>query len=243
MCGRYALVTPADVLARLLDITGDSAGLVWSPRRNIAPTQMAPVVRTDPASGERQLALLRWGLIPGWVQDPQIGARLINARSESAAQKRAFRSAFRSRRCIVPADGFFEWRPVGRQKQPYFIYGGDGRPLAMAGLWERWSDQAGQTIESFTILTTEANRTMRALHDRMPVILPLEAVSRWLDPTRAEGDELQSLLEPASDALLRMHPVSRRVNSPFNDDPALLEPHEALDEVPADVSSPQLRLF
>jgi len=198
------------------------------PRFNIAPTQDAPVVRqrTEPKR-ERTLQFLRWGLIPSWAEDIKIGARLINARGETVAAKPSFRSAFRKRRCLVPADGFYEWRADGKAKQPYLIARRDGASFAFAGLWERWTPKEKPAepafIDSYTIVTTEANTLLKPLHERMPVILAPEHYASWLDPEAAEAD-LLALLRPAPEELLHYFPVSRRVNAARVDVPELIEP-------------------
>jgi len=220
MCGRYLLKSPVDALKRAFGFV-EQPNLM--PRYNIAPTQDAPVVRQrrEP-KGERTLQMLRWGLIPSWAKDTKMGAKLINARSESVAEKPSFRSAFRRRRCLVPADGFYEWRAEGTHKQPYLIARRDRAPFALAGLWERWTPQKGDAIDSFTIVTTEANALLRPLHQRMPVILAPEDYGRWLDPDAVEGDLLQ-LLKPAPEEWLGYAPVSARVNAASVDDAALIE--------------------
>jgi putative SOS response-associated peptidase YedK len=226
MCGRYLLTTPSEALARLFSFI-ERPNL--PPRYNIAPTQDAPVVRQrrDPP-GERSLQTLRWGLVPPWSEGPKFGSPLINARAESLAEKASFRTAFRRRRCLVPADGFYEWRGAGADKEPYLITRSDGAPFAFAGLWERWTPPeraAGSppAVDSFAIITTEANDFLRPLHARMPVILPQESYARWLDPD-AEPADLAPLLAPAPNALLRYVPIGRAVNSVRNDGSELIAP-------------------
>src|SRR5262245_35107324 len=175
MCGRFTLATSRAQLADLFRLAG---GPELPLRYNIAPTQPVPVVRA--AGDGRALALARWGLIPRWATDPAIGNRLINARSETVAEKPSFRDAFRKRRCLIPATGFYEWAKTAGGKQPYHFRLLDGRPFAFAGLWERW-DRGGEPVESCTILTTAANAVVRPVHERMPVILPAEAFAAWLD--------------------------------------------------------------
>jgi putative SOS response-associated peptidase YedK len=191
-------------------------------RYNIAPTQEIAAVRITPDSGQRELAMLKWGLVPAWADDPKTGAHWINARCETAAEKPAFRSAFRQRRCLVPADGFFEWRTEGKRKLPHYITLADGGLFAMAGLWERWHRE-GQTIESCTILTTDANDLVRPLHDRMPVILPPEFYDHWLDPRVHDPEELKSLLRCFPAERMAVLPVDPAVNSPANDDPRCIQ--------------------
>ncbi len=219
MCGRYALATPVDELQRRF---GFAERPNLAPSYNIAPTQAAPVVRRRPDAGGRELALLRWGLVPAWSEGPDQRFSMINARAETVATKPAYRAAFRQRRCLVPADGFFEWRKLDGRKQPYFIRLGSGEPMAFAGLWERWTSRDGrEAIESFTIIVTDANERLRPIHDRMPVIVAPEDHERWLDPGAADGREL---LKPCPPDWLEAYPVGTRVSSPRNDDPGLLEP-------------------
>jgi putative SOS response-associated peptidase YedK len=226
MCGRYVLTSPAEALRRLFDFV-EQPNL--APRINIAPTQEAPVIRQrrEPA-GERTLRALRWGLVPPWAESLSGGAKLINARSETVAETRAFRTAFRRRRCLVPANGFYEWRPGDTTKQPYLIARPDGAPFAFAGLWERWTPTAGgddsperSYIDSFTIVTTAANRALASLHHRQPVILAQGDHAAWLDPD-AESAALLALLKPAPEDFLTYVPVDQRINNFRNDEPALL---------------------
>ena len=223
MCGRYVLKSSPQRLREVFGIEGpDTAhSEEWRPRYNLAPMQKAPIVRL--VEGRRHLDLLQWGLIPSWAQDPALGNRLINARSETAAEKPAFRAAFKSRRCIVPADGFYEWQQQPSGKQPFYIHRPDGQLLAMAGLWEHWMPPgATEPLLTFAILTTEANDLMRPLHDRMPVVLQEEDVARWLDPT-AKPVDLQALMRPLGDSALDPYPVGKAVGNVRNDVPALLE--------------------
>lgn len=226
MCGRYVLTQPAEVLDEYFEVSPEAAPeaaeavSAFGPRYNIAPTQEAPIVRAD---GERRtLSLARWGLVPYWAEDAKIGNRLINARSETAGSKPAFREALRRRRCLVPADGFYEWKKVGKSRQPYLFRPRDGHPLGLAGLWERWHD-GPLTLESFTLLTTEANETLEPIHDRMPVILPPASFARWLDPANENPEELVPLLAPCPADLLESLPVSTLVNDPTNEGAALID--------------------
>jgi len=194
------------------------------PRYNIAPTQETLVVRRLPESTSREAARLRWGLIPSWAKDSAIGSRLINARSESAAEKPAFRRAFRQRRCLVPTDGFYEWQHGGARRQPFLIRLLKPKPFALGGLWETWTNPAGETLETFTILTTAANDVVRPLHDRMPVILDPRSFDLWLDPALRDPERLKPLLRPfPADALVAV-PVSPMVNDPHNEGAQCLEP-------------------
>jgi len=217
MCGRYAITTDPEVLASLLGLA-EVRG--FDVRYNLAPTQLAPVARLG-EDGALRLEPLRWGLVPAWSKDASIGARTINARAETAAEKPSFRSAWKQRRCIVPASWFYEWQRVGTQKVPLRIERRDGEPLTFAGLWERWKGSAeAPGFESFTILTTAANGTLAPLHDRMPVVLPdADARHRWLD---LERDGAAALMSPAPDDLLQYHQVSTRVNNVRNEGPSIL---------------------
>ena len=218
MCGRFALYTPQEAVVRLFRLD-DAAPL--SPRYNIAPTQPVLAVRADEPAG-REARMLRWGLVPFWAKDTGIGSRMINARGETIAEKPAFRQAFRRRRCLIPADGFYEWQKVPGGKQPWFISARDEVPLAFAGLWERWDNRGTEDpVESCTIVTTAANATLAPLHDRMPVILGADAWDSWLAADTPSAT-LLDLLRPAANDLLAARPVSRRVNSPANDGPDLV---------------------
>jgi putative SOS response-associated peptidase YedK len=199
----------------------------WSPRYNISPTQQVAVIRKIQEG--RALSLMKWGLVPAWSKDPKKGPPLINARSESIATKPSFRDAFRKRRCLIPADGFYEWKATGTKvKQPYHIRFEDGRPFAFAGLWEHWGE-GENAIDSCTIITTEANDQMRTLHERMPVILQPEDYERWLDPNQKSTSALEALLVPFEPEPLTLHAVNTLVNSPRNDTPACLsEPDKSL---------------
>jgi putative SOS response-associated peptidase YedK len=215
MCGRYSLTTPVEALRSLFHFEQRPN---LGPRYNIAPTQDAPVVIED---NGRRLVTMRWGLVPFFAKDPGIGNRLINARSETAARLPAFRAAFRRRRCLVPADGFYEWRKDGKTKQPFRIVRKDHGPFAMAGLWERWDRDGGEgELLSFTILTTDANALVAPLHDRMPVILPEAGHAAWLDP----AEDAAPLLVPHAGDDLEAYPVARHVGNPRHDDPTCIEP-------------------
>lgn len=226
MCGRFVLTTPAEALRQAFGFV-EQPNL--EPRYNIAPTQDVPVIRQrrNPA-GERTIQMLRWGLVPPWAASLAGGARMINARAETITEKPAFRAAFLRRRCLIPADGFYEWRPGDAKKQPYRIAARDGAPLAFAGLWERWSPPregngaaVPSHVDSFTIVTTAANRALAPLHHRMPVILAPADYAGWLDPA-AEAPALLALLRSAADDRLHYFPVDRRVNNVRNDDAALI---------------------
>ena len=223
MCGRFTLISPGEVLAEFFELAEVPA---LTPRYNIAPTQPAPVVRVDREHQARQFDWLHWGLVPSWAKDPSIGARMINARAETVADKPAFRSALRYRRCLVVADGFYEWQKVEGQKrkQPHYIRMEGGQPFAFAGLWEHWEGADGSVLESCVIITTDPNELMQKLHNRMPVILRPEDFGRWLDPTIQGGDRVQALLAPCPPDEMKAFPVSTVVNNPSNDAPACVEP-------------------
>ena len=193
---------------------------VGSARYNIAPTQPVIVVND---TGQRQLVVMQWGLVPSWAKDPGIGNRLINARAETIAEKPAFRAALKKRRCLIPADGFYEWQKTGKVKQPVHIVLKTREPFGFAGLWEHWASPDGELL-TCTIITTEVNELLKAVHHRMPVILPREAESVWLDPTIQDPEKLLPLLKPYPSELMEYYPVSRAVNSPANDSPQCIVP-------------------
>ena len=221
MCGRFTLFEADKILSREFGVSGISP---LSPRYNIAPSQPVAAVRAAPAGTGRELALLRWGLIPSWSKDPAIGNRLINARAETAREKPSFRNAFRRHRCLIPASGFYEWLRWERGKQPYFVRMRDGRPFAFAGLWDRWESPDEGAIETCTILTTAANAVLAPIHDRMPVILPPGEYDRWLDPALQDPDSLTPLLVPFPPEEMLAFPVSPRVNAPSTDDEGCIAP-------------------
>lgn len=226
MCGRYMLTSPVEALRQLF-LFEQRPNL--PPRFNIAPTQDVPIVRWNRERTERELALVRWGLVPFWAKDLKIGARMINARAETVATLPAFREAYRQRRCLIPADGFFEWQKVGKARQPFLIKRRDGAPFALAGLWERWRAPGDdKSLHSCTIITTSANELVAPLHDRMPVILAPDDHDRWLD---LESDG-RPVLKPCPAAWLETYPVSPRVNRPQNDDAACIQPLDDTDQDP-----------
>jgi putative SOS response-associated peptidase YedK len=223
MCGRTTLIADARAVADLFDL---AVVPELFPRYNVAPTQSILAVRL--ADGRREAVTLRWGLIPSWSKDSAGAARLINARSETVADKPAFRSAFRKRRCLVPADGFFEWQPQPRGKQPFLFRRPDGGLFAIAGLWENWTAPNGNTFETCALLTTEANAVVRPLHERMPVLVGVGDFERWFNPAAAPGD-LLPLLRSAADDLLTAQPVQPFVNNARHEGPRCVEPlHEPL---------------
>jgi putative SOS response-associated peptidase YedK len=222
MCGRFALFASGEKLAARYPFVNEPQLAL---RYNIAPSQSVAAVRSTAAG--KELVRLRWGLIPSWAKDAKIGYTLINARAETAASKPSFRSAFKQRRCLIPASGFFEWQKQGAgRKKPFFIRPRDGGLFSFAGLWERWHDPEGEELETCTILTTTANELMRLIHERMPVILDPCSEGQWLDP-RTSPDALHSLLVPYSAEWMETRPISLRVNNPKNDDPICIEPMSA----------------
>ncbi|HYH36733.1 MAG TPA: SOS response-associated peptidase [Azospirillum sp.] len=223
MCGRYYISTDADQLARKFGVTGPLPNV--EARYNAAPTQSLPVIRRNPETGERVLSLLRWGLIPVWAKDASIGNRMINARRETVATTAAYRTAFQKRRCLIPADGFFEWKKVAGGKQPYAITT-DAPPFVFAGLWEGWKDPATeQRVHTYTIITGPANAATAEVHDRMPVILPEEHWGAWLG--EVDGADLGAMLQPYPAERTRFWPVSKSVGNVRNDSADLLTPNPA----------------
>ncbi|MFH1266247.1 MAG: SOS response-associated peptidase [Planctomycetota bacterium] len=223
MCGRFTLRAPASVVAAQFGLFEMPP---FAPRFNVAPTQPVAVVRCafDEPKPRRELAWLRWGLIPSWAKDPAIGNRMINARAETAAEKPAYRAAFRQRRCLVVADGFYEWQRLGARKQPYFIRMRDDRPFAFAGLWESWQGPEQGPVESCSLLTTEPNELLEPIHKRMPVILAADDYQQWLDPAVRKPEPLEPLLRSFPAERMIAHPVSTYVNSPARDDPRCIDP-------------------
>ena len=221
MCGRFNLITNGDALVDFFQL---EQGLELTPRYNIAPSQTVPVVRNE-GSG-RHLALHRWGLVPAWAKDPKTGYRMINARAETVAEKPAFRTAFRRRRCLIPATGFYEWKAVQGGKQPYHIRISEGRLFAFAGLWERWTNPEGGILESCTIIVTSANEAVSPIHDRMPVIPDPADYVLWLDPDVDDPVELLPLLRPCPAHWLESYPVTKAMGNPGYDGPECIEPIE-----------------
>lgn len=221
MCGRYSITSPTEAIQRVFKVPERPN---MPPRYNVAPTQAVPAVRLGDDGG-RHLVMLRWGLIPFWTEDESIASRLINARAESASTKPAFRAAFRRRRCLVVADGFYEWKKPekkGAPKQPYRAALKSGEPFGFAGLWERWTNPRDQSeVETCTILTTDANPLLAEIHPRMPVIVAPEDFDIWLD-TSVEADKAEALLKPYPAAEMTAYPVSRAVNKVANDGPELV---------------------
>lgn len=225
MCGRFAFYSPHEAVVRLFGLPDDTPGL--EPQYNVAPTTYVPVVRESPdVAATRRLAMLYWGLVPAWARDKAIGARMINARAETLREKPAFRHAFRRRRGLVPADGYYEWLRLGpRDKRPYFIQPGSGAPFALAALWDTWRDPAsGEPLESCTLVTTNAGASVAHVHDRMPVIIPAAAFAEWLDPHNQDVASLERLFDPAAAGAMVATPVSRRVSDARNQGPQCIEP-------------------
>lgn len=241
MCGRFTIKTPLSDLKDAFDVEEVDPDLLEQPERfNVAPTQAVPVVRAaaeQPA--RRRLSLLRWGLVPSWARDLKSGHRAINARAETVDTTPTFRGAFSRRRCLVLADGFYEWRREGRVRLGHWIRRRDGRPFAMAGLWERWRGPDGALdppLETCTIITTDANEVVAPIHDRMPVILDPEDLARWLDPREVRGGTLEPLLRPCPARLLERVPVGPFVNDARHEGPRCVEPYS---EPPAAAPRPE----
>lgn len=219
MCGRYAITSAPEAIRALFRYRSQPN---FPPRYNVAPTQPVPIVRL--IEGQRQFALVRWGLLPSWVKDPKAFTLLINARGETAKDKPAFRAAMKRRRCLFPADGFYEWKREGMSKRPYFVRAKSGGPIAFAGLWETWTGPNGEELETAAIVTTAANRTLAPIHDRMPVIVPPDGFELWLDCAKVDAETASALIQPAPDNLLQAYEISTAVNRVANDNPALIEP-------------------
>jgi putative SOS response-associated peptidase YedK len=222
MCGRYVITSPAAAIRALF---GYDERADFPPRYNVAPTQPIPVVRL--VDGKRSFALMRWGFIPAWVKEPKTFSLLVNARGESALDKPAFRNAMRRRRCLIPADGFYDW-PPGAPRRPYFVRPKkSGDPIAFAGLWETWTGPNGEEFDTAAIVTTRSNRLLAAIHDRMPVIVAPEAFDLWLDCAKVDATTAAALIAPAPEALLECYEISPAVNRTANDDARLIEPAAA----------------
>ena len=222
MCGRYVITSPAAAIRALF---GYDERPDFPPRYNVAPTQPIPIVRLDEGSDSRKrsFALARWGFLPGWVKDPKTFSLIVNARGEFVLDKPSFRNAMRRRRCLIPADGFYEWRH-GAPRQPYFVRAKSGGPIAFAGLWETWTGPNGEEVDTAAIITTRANRLLAAIHDRMPVIVAPDAFDLWLDCATVDATTAAAMIAPAPEELLECYEVSRAVNGAANDDARLIEP-------------------
>ncbi len=219
MCGRYTITSAPEAIRALFRYQEQPN---FPARFNIAPTQPIPIVRV--VDGKRQFALMRWGLLPSWVKDPKAFTLLINARGETVASKPAFRAAMKRRRCLIPADGFYEWQAVGGRKQPFYVRAKSGAPFAFAGLWETWTGPNGEELETAAIVTTRANRTLSPIHDRMPVVIPPDAFDLWLNCVEVDATTASALIQPAPENFFEAYPVSTHVNRVANDDPKLVEP-------------------
>ena len=236
MCGRYVIISTPEAIRALFGY-GEQPN--FPPRYNVAPTQPIPVVRL--VDGKRSFALMRWGLLPSWVKDPRAFPLLINARGESVLDKPAFRNTMRRRRCLIPTDGFYEWQP-GPPKRPYFVRARRGpndeiaSPLAFAGLYETWSGPNGEEVDTAAIITTAANRTLGAIHDRMPVFVAKEAFDLWLDCANVEAEVAAAVIRPAEESLLEVYEISSAVNRVANDSPELIVPVPAV--APATAEQP-----
>jgi putative SOS response-associated peptidase YedK len=226
MCGRFTLTTDPGIIARRFGAPPAEGGGT-TPRYNVAPTQTVVTVTDD---GQRHLAAMRWGLVPRWAKDPAIGSKMINARAETLAEKPAFRQVLQKRRCLIPADGFYEWPNRGKSKQPLRVTLTTGEPFAFAGLWDTWHAPDGQDLRTCTIVTTTPNALMAPFHHRMPVILTPEAEQVWLDPTIDNPEQLVPLLVPYPAEAMHVYPVSTLVNRVANDSPQLVLPLESAAE-------------
>jgi putative SOS response-associated peptidase YedK len=227
MCGRYRLSRRKQIIEEHFDC--DPWDDDWSPRYNIAPTQLVPVIRQHPKEPIRQILPMKWGLIPHWSKDASIAASTINAKSETAATKPAFRDPLKLRRCLIPADGFYEWKKSGTSKQPFCFEVNNGELFAFAGLWDGWKNTEGQWIKTCSILTTIPNVVTSPVHDRMPVILDAAHYDLWLDPGMQNVAAVSELLRPYDASLMRCYPVSIRVNHVGNDDEECSRPVEVLE--------------
>jgi putative SOS response-associated peptidase YedK len=236
MCGRYTIIASPEALRALFRYEEQPN---FPPRYNVAPTQPIAIVRL--VDGKRQFALVRWGLLPSWVKDPKTFTLLINARGESAAEKPAFRAAMKRRRCLIPADGFYEWQAAGDRKRPFYVRAKSGAPFAFAGLWETWTGPNGEELETAAIVTTRANRTLSPIHERMPVIVPPEGFELWLDGANVDATTAAALIASAPDNLLEAYEISTAVNRIANDNPKLLEPVGAAPPEPAKPAAKRAR--
>ena len=216
MCGRYRLSRRKQILEEYFDTAPWDDD--WNPRYNIAPTQPVPVIRQHPKEPVRQISLMKWGLIPNWARDASIATSTINAKSETAATRPAFRDPLKFRRCLIPADGFYEWKRSGTSKQPYCFEVNEGELFSFAGLWDGWKDSSGSWIKTCSILTTTPNAVTSAIHDRMPVILDRESYDLWLGPGMQNIAAVSELLKPYDARLMRSYPISMRINHVANDD-------------------------
>jgi putative SOS response-associated peptidase YedK len=226
MCGRYRLSRRKQIVAEYFDsVPGEED---WNPHYNIAPTQSVPVIRQNPKKPIRELSFMRWGLIPSWAKDSSVAAQMINARSETAGTKPAYRDALKSCRCLIPADGFYEWQKTGNAKQPYCFEVNEGKLFAFAGIWDHWKEPNGNWLETCSVLTTTPNAVTSPVHDRMPVILDPDSYDLWLDPGMRDVSTVSDLLKPYDARQMRCYPVSTRINYVGNDDEACSAPVEPI---------------
>jgi len=234
MCGRYCITSAPEAIRALFRYREQPN---FPPRYNVAPTQPVPIVRL--VEGQRQFALVRWGLLPAWVKDPKGFTLLINARGESVNDKPAFRNAMKRRRCLLPADGFYEWKTEGTRKRPFFAHPTAPGPIAFAGLWETWTGPNGEEMETAAIVTTQANRALASVHHRAPVIVPPNAFDLWLDCAKVDATTAAALVAPAPEGSMAVREMSPAVNRVANDSPELLEPYRQPNEpAPAPTKAP-----
>jgi putative SOS response-associated peptidase YedK len=224
MCGRYRLSRRKQLVEEYFGAVSED--YEWNPRYNVAPSQPVLTIRQDAREPVRKLSTMRWGLIPSWAKDPGIGYKTINARAETVAMTPSFREPFKSQRCLIPVDGFYEWQKNGNTKQPYCFEVNDGELFAFAGLWDRWKNPQGEPIETCTILTTTPNSLLADIHDRMPAILQPGDYDLWLDTAFRNTGSVSEMLKPFDAALMRRYPVSTRVNQVLNDDPDCAKPSD-----------------
>ena len=215
MCGRYRLSRQKQIVEEYFDCVSEKVD--WNPGYNIAPTQPVPVIRQNPGEAIRELSLVRWGLIPSWSKDASMAAKMINARAETASTRPVFRDGLKSRRCLILADAFYEWKKIGKAKQPYCFEVGHGELFGFAGIWDCWKDASGKRVETCSILTTAPNSVTSAVHDRMPVILDPDGYDLWLDPGMRDVARVTELLKPYDARLMRFYPVSARINHVVHD--------------------------
>ncbi|MGI6454284.1 MAG: SOS response-associated peptidase [bacterium] len=221
MCGRFSLITPVEILKNIFRL---NRTIDIQPRYNIAPTQSVPVIRIHQKTGERELVELRWGLVPHWAKDLSIGNKMINAKAETLFEKPSYKKAAQKRRCLIPADGFYEWRKEKKQKIPYYFFNKSQQPLALGGIWERWTSPEGEVVETFSIITTEANSLMQPIHNRMPLILTADEYDHWLDPTIEQPEEIQRCLQSYPTEQMEHYSVSSWVSNVMHEGAKCIQP-------------------
>jgi Uncharacterized conserved protein len=219
MCGRFTRAVSTAIIQKEFDV--DEVSDDFGPSYNIAPTQEVAVIVSD---GKKQLVKVRWGLVPSWAKELSVGNKMINARAETITEKASFKRAFKKRRCLIVADGFYEWQKVGETKRPIYIRLKSGKPFGFAGIYETWESEQGEQIITCAIITTGANELMKPIHDRMPVIVPKENENLWLDPGTGDQDLLLEMLKPYPADAMEAYPVSKRVNTPSNNSPECIKP-------------------